>query len=50
MHTKIDSIYPLIKSLSAENIFHGYDTKVFVMCFVKQIFKETDTTAIIMLL
>jgi hypothetical protein len=50
MHIKTDSIYDYLERLQKDNLFHGYDTKVFAMCVTKQIFNETDPTAIIILL
>jgi len=50
MHLKIDTIYDYLKRLQTEKIYHGYDTKVIVMCIAKQIFQENDISAIVFLL
>jgi hypothetical protein len=43
---KTDCFYDYLKILKDENIFHGFDTKVFVLCAQKEIFRETDVSAI----
>jgi len=47
---RIDSIYAYLQRLQDERLYHGFDTKVIVMCIAKQIFNETDVTAIAVLL
>lgn len=50
MHLKIDTIYDYLKRLQTEKIYHGYDTKIIVMCIAKQIFQQNDVSGIVFLL
>ena len=50
MHVRIDSIYETLIMVQYGKLYHGYDTKVLVMCIQAQILNEVDHTSIMMLL
>ena len=46
LHTKADCFYNYLNRLKGENLYHGYDTRVFLKCVAMEVFRETDFTAI----
>lgn len=50
MHIRMDSTFDYLTNLAHENLYHGHDTKVLTMCICKEILKEGDFTAVLILL
>lgn len=50
MHMKIDQIYEMLRLIQSQKLYHGYDTILLAMCISKQIFVESDISAIVALL
>ena len=39
MHMRAEAIFDYLPRLCKENLYHGYDTRVLVLCIGKEIFR-----------
>jgi hypothetical protein len=46
LHSKTNCFFDYLVRLNSENLYHGHDTRVFVLCAAKEIFREVDFAAI----